>query len=434
MGKCGVTAEHLTADSRVSRLSGTNMKCCSMRILEIIGSVDPSHGGAIEGLLRQCGVRIRRGLETHIATLDAPDEPWVKDCPVQTFAFGLRTAGSRRAAPWRRYGYTPQFVPWLRAHVSDYDIVVVNGLWNYASLAARRVLPASTVPYVVFPHGMLDPWFRLNTPARHLAKQMLWLVSEGVLLANAHAVLFTTEDEMARAENAFWPYRVRGRVVGYGTADIAGNPDLQKIALRRAIPALADKPFVLFLGRIHPKKGCDILVEAFARVAAEHPQVHLVMAGPDPDGLRATIEAAVPASNVARRIHWPGMLSGDAKWGALRGSLALVLPSHQENFGVVVAEALAAGRPVLLSDKVNIWPEIKAAHAGIVCTDDVEGTSQALKEFLSLPADVTTRMALAARECFLARFEITKAADAIVSAFAEVVLVSRTDRARRRSR
>lgn len=400
-------------------LSKISMKCHDMRILEIIGSADPSHGGAIEGLLRLCGARIRRGLETHIATLDAPDEPWIQNCPVQIFALG--TGPSRRAFPWQRYGYTPRLVPWLRAHAGDYDIVVVNGLWNYSSLAARRVLPGSSVPYVVFTHGMLDPWFRRNNPTKHWAKQMLWLVSEGPLLADARGVLFTTEDEMALAKNAFWPYRLQGRVVGYGTADIAGNPELQKAAFRRAVPALGDKPFLLFLGRIHPKKGCDILVEAFARVAADHPGMHLVMAGPDPDGLRATIEQAVPANEVAGRIHWPGMLSGDVKWGALRDCTALVLPSHQENFGVVVAEALAAGRPVLLSDKVNIWREVKAATAGIICSDDIEGVSRALSEFLSLPADVTTKMGHAARECFLARFEITIASDAIGAVLEEVI-------------
>jgi glycosyltransferase involved in cell wall biosynthesis len=397
------------------------MKCHHMRILEIIGSADPSHGGAIEGLLRQCGARVRRGFETHIATLDTPGEPWMANFPVQLFALGLRSPASGRARPWQRYGYTPQLVPWLRAHVSDYDVVVVNGLWNYSSLAARRVLPKSGVPYVVFPHGMLDPWFRLNNPTRHRVKQMLWLVSEGPLLANARGVLFTTEDEMALANNAFWPYRLQGRVVGYGTADIAGEPEIQKAAFRRTVPALADKRFLLFLGRIHPKKGCDILVDAFARIAADHPDVHLVMAGPDPDGLRAIIEETVAARKVAGRIHWPGMLSGDAKWGALRDCIALALPSHQENFGVVVAEALAAGRPVLLSDKVNIWREIKAANAGVICTDDVEGTSKALSEFLSLPNDVTTGMGLAARACFLARFEITIAADTVGAVFEEVV-------------
>ncbi len=394
-----------------------------MRILEMIGSVDLRHGGVIEGVLRQCDARARRGIETHIVTLDAPEAACVRTCPVKTFAFGSRTSTSvaDRRLPWLKYGYTPRLVPWLRTHTADYDIVVVNGLWNYTSLAARRVLPTSGVPYVVFTHGMLDPWFRSNRPVWHWVKQMHWLVSEGSLLSNAGAVLFTADDEMALAENEFWPYRVQGRVVGFGTADIAGDAEVQKAAFRRALPALEDRPFLLFLSRLHHKKGCDILVEAFARVAADYPDVHLVMAGPDPDGLRASIEATVGVESLAGRIHWPGMLSGDVKWGAFRDCMALALPSHSENFGIVVAEALAAGRPVLISDKVNIWREIKAANAGIICTDDVEGTRRALADFLSLSSDAVSRMGEAARACFLKRFEITISADTILAVLEDVI-------------
>jgi glycosyltransferase involved in cell wall biosynthesis len=390
-----------------------------MRVLEIIGSVNPRDGGAIEGVLRQSALRARRGHETHIASLDWPHAPWVIGCAVKTFGFRPAEPDVGRS-PWQRYGYTPQFVPWLREHVTNYDMVVVNGLWNYTSLAARRVLPRSTVPYVVFPHGMLDPWFRVGRPLKHMAKQMLWLISEGPLLANAGAVLFTTEDEMVRAVDAFRPYDVRGRVVGYGTADLEGDPAIQRAAFRRAVSALAGRPFLLFLGRIHRKKGCDILVEAFARIAAAHPELDLVIAGPDSDGLRAAIEATAEAAGVAERIHWPGMLSGDVKWGALRDCKALVLPSHQENFGVVVAEALAAGRPVLISDQVNIWRDIKAAGAGMVSTDDVGGTSRMLNDFLALPAEAIERMGEAARACFLRRFEVSVAAGAICAALEDV--------------
>jgi glycosyltransferase involved in cell wall biosynthesis len=115
------------------------------------------------------------------------------------------------------------------------------------------------------------------------------------------------------------------------------------------------------------------------------------------------------------------MLSGEVKWGALRDCMALALPSHTENFGIVVAEALAAGRPVLISDKVNIWREIKAANAGIICTDDVEETRRALADFLSLSSEATSGMAAAARACFLERFEITISAGAILAALKDVI-------------
>jgi glycosyltransferase involved in cell wall biosynthesis len=402
-----------------------------MRILEIIGSVDPRQGGVIEGVLRQSDLRARRGLQTQIVSLDCPHAPWVRDCPVKAFGLGP-CRPDFRGSPWQRYGYTPQLVPWLRKHATDYDMVVVNGLWNYASLASRRVLPRSAVPYIVFPHGMLDPWFRVGRPLKHIAKQMHWWISEGPLLANAGAVLFTSEDEMTRAMNAFRPYDVRGRVVGYGTADLEGDCTSQRAAFRCAVSALADRPFLLFLGRIDRKKGCDILVEAFARIASAHPELDLVVAGPDPLGLRATIEATALAAGMAARIHWPGMLSGDVKWGALRDCAALVLPSHQENFGVVVAEALAAGRPVLISDQVNIWREVKAAGAGMISTADVDGTSRMLRDFLALPTEAVDRMAEAARRCFLTRFEVSIAADAILAAFEDVRKSWPSDRAGKR--
>ncbi|MGJ4996986.1 glycosyltransferase [Bradyrhizobium sp. HKCCYLS3077] len=389
-----------------------------MKILEIIGSVDPRHGGAIEGLVRQAAVRERRGCHTEIASLDPPDAPWVRDCPVRTFGFGPAAAGGR-GAPFRRFGYTPTLVPWLRAHRSQYDVVVVNGLWNYATLAARRSLPLFA-PYVVFPHGMLDPWFRRDAPFKHVAKQLLWLASEGPLLRNAAAVLFTAEDEMTSAENAFWPYSVRGQVVGYGTADVVGSAAEQIAAFRARVPRLAGRPFLLFLGRLHLKKGCDILVEAFCRVAADCPEVDLVMAGPDPADLRPRLETAAAAMGLAGRIHWPGMLVGDAKWGALRGCAALTLPSHQENFGVVVTEALAAGRPVLISDRVNIWREVKTFGAGLVGRDDVDGTAAVLRRFLSLSDDAVAGMSEAARNCFVARFDINRAANEICDVLEDV--------------
>ena len=379
-----------------------------MRVLEIIASVDPREGGAIEGLLRQAEARHAFGLETDILCLDSPDDEWVTQCPVPTFALG---SGKRRGPStplnwlWTHYGYAPDYVPWLQAHVGDYDIVVVNGLWNYSVFGARQVLPGSGIPYVVFAHGMLDPWTRGSL--KHAAKQLLWLFCEGPLLMRAKAVLFTAEDEMTRARNNFWPYRVNERIVGYGTADIGGDPEQQIRAFRRSLPALGDRAFLLFLGRIHPKKGCDLLINAFSRIATAHPGLDLVIAGPDQIGWRSELEAQARAAGIDGRIHWPGTVFGDVKWGAMRACDAFVLPSHQENFGVAVAEALAAGKPVLITDKVNIWREIKSDTAGLVATDDDAGVSDMLARFVSLSDAERKAMGNAARDCFLKRFEVS---------------------------
>jgi glycosyltransferase involved in cell wall biosynthesis len=394
-----------------------------MRVLDVIASVDPRGGGPIEGLLQQARQREADGLATsHVATLDDPDAPWVRDCPMKVFPLGLRASErnwSTRIAPLRRYGYTPKFVPWLRAHARDYDAIVVQGLWNYAALGASRALAGSGRPYVVFAHGMLDPWFRRTFPMKHAVKQIFWLFSEGPLVANARSVFFTTEEERTLARGAFWPYRVKERVVSYGTCDIGGHADAQIRAFRERVSALGTRRFFLFLGRIHPKKGCDLLIEAFASVARLHPDFDLVIAGPDQVGWRNDLEALADKLCVRERIHWSGMLSGDQKWGAFRACEAFVLPSHQENFGIVVAEAMAASKPVLISNKVNIWREVTDAGAGLAENDDILGISKLLIDFIRLSEERRAAMGQAARRVFCERFEIGQVARNIVDALKE---------------
>jgi glycosyltransferase involved in cell wall biosynthesis len=395
-----------------------------MKLLHIIGSVNPEKGGPIEGVIKSAEVWTRLGHQREIVSLDRPSDPWVATCPVHTFALGSPgTEDSlwRKLIPWLRYGYSPRLVPWLRQHAHEYDAVIVNGLWNYSALGALRGLRGSGVPYFVFTHGMLDPWFKKTYPIKNLMKQVFWWFSEGPLLRGARAVLFTTEEECLTARAAFRPYRLTERVVGYGTADAPGERATQVENFLQAFPQLRGRRFLLFLSRIHQKKGCDLLISAFVHHAAQHPDLDLVMAGPDQVGWRAALEKLAQREGIAHRIIWPGMLSGDLKWGAFHAAEAFVLPSHQENFGIVVAEAMACGKPVLISDKVNIWREILAAGAGLVAPDDAEHVRDLLGRFLQLPADEKDRMARAARQCFLDKFEIEQAAVGLLATISEAV-------------
>jgi glycosyltransferase involved in cell wall biosynthesis len=379
-----------------------------MNILHVIASVDPEGGGPIEGVLRQAEAWKRMGHELAIASLDAPRDPWVATCPVKTHALGVDNAfygRIRRLVPWSRYGYTPHFVSWLRANSRKYNVIIVNGLWNYVALGSYRGLRGTTTPYFVFPHGTLDPWFRRTYPIKHLAKQLLWWFSEGRLLHGARAALFTSEEERSQARNAFWPYALREMVVGYGTADVTGNPQAQIAAFRAQLPMLTGRRFLLFLSRIHPKKGCDLLIRAFARQAALHPDLDLVIAGPDQSNWRRELEGIASTLGITGRIHWPGMLKGDVKWGAFRACEAFVLPSHQENFGVSVAEAMACARPVLITDKVNIWREVEISGAGLVSGDSQLGVDTMLARFFAPDCDRAS-MSAAARTMFLEKFEI----------------------------
>lgn len=383
-----------------------------MNLLHLISSVDPRGGGPMEGLRQVGSILSSQGHRVEVASLDDPGDPGVADYPLPLHALG----------PGRgRYRYSPRLLPWLRRHAVDYDLVVVNGLWQYHGLAAWRALAGDRVPYVVFTHGMLDPWFKHTYPLKHLKKWLYWPWAEYRLLRDAAAVLFTSEEERRLARESFWLYRARERVVAYGTRTPPTDRDALAAQFHACHPGLQGRRLLLFLGRIHEKKGCDLLVEAYGRVAASDPRLHLVVAGPDPDGWVPRLRARAAALGVAERITWPGMLQGDIKWGAFHAAEAFVLPSHQENFGIAVAEALGCGLPVLISDKVNIWREIEADGAGLVATDTAEGTLQLLQRWLALEPASRSAMAERARRSFAHRYTVQAMAVDLVAVYQESI-------------
>jgi glycosyltransferase involved in cell wall biosynthesis len=390
-----------------------------VKILHVIASVDPVDGGPIEGIIQQC-----QSLADHnvreIVCLDPPDAPFLTYFPIRTHALGTKRYKPGPRSKIARFGYTGYLVPWLRANARRYDIIVINGLWNYASVGASLILPSLNVPYVVYPHGMMDPWFRRTYPLKHWLKQLFWILFEGRLVRHARALLFTSEDEMVQANGQFHGHPYRALVVGYGTGDAPSGAQAQIEAFRAALPGLGARRYLLFLGRIHPKKGCDLLIHGWAAVAKQHPDLQLVIAGPDQTGWQRELRILAERLGVDASIHWPGMISGPAKWGAFRAAEAFVLPSHQENFGVAVAEALACGTPVLISDKVNIWREVKACGAGLVEKDSLTGTRRLLQNFMALDEPSQQRMRVAARQCFIEHFDLKHGAQNALALFRDL--------------
>ena len=159
--------------------------------------------------------------------------------------------------------------------------MIVHGIWQYHSFGVWRALAGTGTPYFVFPHGMLDPWFRRTYPLKHFKKLLYWPWSEYRVLRDANAVLFTSEEERRLARESFSLYRCREIVVSFGTA--APSVDLERArgALFERFPNLRSRQFVLFLGRLHVKKGCDLLIEAFATLRTS--SLDLVLAGPSAD-------------------------------------------------------------------------------------------------------------------------------------------------------
>lgn len=348
----------------------------------------------------------RLGHTQEIVCLDAPDETFVINHQRKVYALGSSQNG---------YRYSPALVPWLRTHARNYDAVIVDGLWQHHSFGTWRALAGSGIPYFVFTHGMLDPWFKRTYPLKHLKKWLYWPWAEYRVLRDATAVLFTCEEERLLARESFWLYRCNEAVTAFGTSSPPIDASRLKADFLSKHPQLEGKRLLLFLGRIHKKKGCDLLIEAFTQVARKCPDLHLIIAGPDQTGWMAELKQQASRHGIDDRITWPGMLEGDEKWGAYYASELFCLPSHQENFGIVVAEALACGKPVMISNKVNIWREIESDHAGIVHDDTVEATTQALQQWLDFMPETRLAMSQAARYCFDSRFRIDRVAESLVS-------------------
>ena len=384
-----------------------------MKILRSIHTVNPALGGPIESVKQSSAILARRGHDVEIISLDAPDDPWVRDSPVPTHALGPGRGG---------YGYTSHFSDWIRERHAHYDTVIVHGLWQYSSFGVWRALSGTPTPYFVFPHGMLDPWFKRTYPLKHLKKLLYWPWGEYRVLRDAAAVLFTSEEERRLARESFSLYTCNEIVVNYGTAAPALNLEAAREDFLEAFPTLRGQRFFLFLGRLHEKKGCDLLIEAFAALrnslAGADSPIRLVLAGPCADEayLRQLKQLAAKATSDDGSINFTGMLTGNRKWGALSAAEAFILPSHQENFGIAVVEALACGTPVLISNQINIWREIEADGAGFVANDDLAGTTELLKRWVVTESDLRTAMKERATDCFSRRFEIERATDSLLAA------------------
>lgn len=370
-----------------------------MNVLHIILTVSKEYGGPVEGLTQSIKYRLSQSQYIEVVTFDDPNSDYVKDFPCKVNAIG---------PVHPKLGYIGKLKNWIKQNGKKFDVAVIHGLWNPISIEGGQGCQSIGLPYVVFTHGMLDPWFKKAYPLKHLIKQVYWMF-QGKVLQNAHKVLFTSSEEERLAKGVFWGYKYNSKVIAYAAADALENSEDGERKFKKLLPELNGHPYLLYLSRIHEKKGCDLLIQAFAKVI-KRPDLQLIMAGPCHDNYIIYLKNLVEKLGIQDRVHWPGMLKGDLKAAAFTAAEAFVLTSHQENFGIAVAEALAYGKPVLISDQINIFREIQAGNAGIVGADTLDGATQILQQWESLDSSQKVEMGRCAREIYEKNFTVAAAA------------------------
>ncbi|MGE0153705.1 MAG: glycosyltransferase [Reyranellaceae bacterium] len=334
-----------------------------MRILHVIATLDAASGGSATACIEMADALARRGHQVDVMTTDfghdgppsLPERSRPLACRILTFPVAFPRA-------WKR---SPALARALYRQAADYDLLVVHSLHLFHDMVAPAAARRAGKPYVVAPHGLLDPYIRRRSRLKKLVTELGF---QNRALRQAAAIHYTSEEEKRLSQP--FAFGVRGIVIPLGVhppppADIARRPNR-----------------ILFLSRLHAKKGLDLLIPAFASVIMRIPNAELVIAGPDDGALRPTM-ALARKLGVEDRISFPGMLQGPDKARAFAEASLFVLPSYSENFGVALAEAMAAGLPVVTTDQVNIADAVREAHAGLVVPCQAEALAEAMATILS---------------------------------------------------
>lgn len=302
-----------------------------------------------------------------------------------------------QCSPFRRYKFSLELLRWLWQHASEYDVAHIHALFSPVSTGAAWVARKRNLPYILRPLGTLDP---ADLQKKKWLKKIYAASIERANLSGAAAVHFTTETE-ARISHRFGA-KTRDLVIPLGVEPFVAEP----IEIDAPRPNfISENPIVLFLSRIEPKKGLDLLIPALERLHSEGFEFHFVMAGSnaqDPE-YEAKIARKIQASPLLQCTTFAGFVTGDAKALLLQHADVFVLPSYYENFGIAVVEGMVAGIPVIISDRVQIADAVAQSHSGWVSSCDVEGITTALREALQNPVE-RQRRGVNAREYALQHY------------------------------
>lgn len=366
-----------------------------LKVASVIPSLSTRCGGPIINLVDSVPHLRSAGVDLTIFTTDmgAPATARARRATSADFPSGTAECDVRvfRTESPRRFAYSPGLKKALRSELQGFDLLRIHGLYLHTQYAASAEAQRASIPYVVTPHGALDPWVRRRGRLRKAVTRLAW---QERMLREAAAIHATTRAELDLFADAI-PPGPAPRVVGNGVATNRFDNLPARGALRAKLGIGADTPMILFLGRLSRKKGIDILIRAVAKMSRR--DLALVIVGPDDEGLTPQLSRLAGELQIAEITYFAGPRYGDERLVALADADLWTLPSHTENFGNAVIEAMAAGVPTLISTEVNLAPEVLAAGAGCVAPADPEAFARQCARLLHAP-DERSRLSAAGRD------------------------------------
>lgn len=352
----------------------------SLKVLHVIPAIATRYGGPSQAIFEMCRALGEQGVELLLATTDADGQARL---PVQVgtaFEYHAVRTIFFPARLGERFNYSPALARWLNANVDNFDVVHIHAVFSHPCLAAARACRKHHVPYIVRPLGSLDPWSMHQKPLR---KRLMWQLAAGHMLREAASIHYTTSEEKRLAEGSL--ALDHGVVIPLGIDLKSIQETAAGDIFRSGHPEIGDRKYVLALSRIHPKKNFELLIETFLSLAnrTNLERWRLVIGGDGDADYVESLRVLAERLGGREKVIFAGWLEGGVKASALQDASLFALPSHQENFGIAAAEALACGVPVLISEHVNLAPDIERAKAGWVTSLEPADFSRGLAEAMS---------------------------------------------------
>jgi glycosyltransferase involved in cell wall biosynthesis len=411
-----IDAGYITASGVAGQRICFNMM--ALRILHVLPTLAPSYGGPTRVLSELVPVQVESGHQVTVCTTDRDypahkhlPESFLKHTfpkPVQVRAFGVE--------------FTPLMISlkmgnWLRHHLIHFDVVHIHGLYRFPCTYAAFQSRWQGIPHVIQPHGSLDPFLYERSTQHVWLKRVYERWFDLPNLNGADALHFTAVEE--RERTAFLKLRAPSFIVPNGIEWSLYNELPVRGALRSRWN-LDDVPLVLFLGRLHLKKGLDLLIPAFDALRRRVPDAQLVIIGPENDDYGQKVRGWVKERDLEACVHFLGTLEGRDVVQAYVDADVFVLPSYTENFGMTVAEAMACGLPVVISDQVNIHADVTHSGAGLVTRCNVDEVTEAMDVLLKDPA-LRVNMGEAGRSFVQATYTWPRVVEALTREYEQVI-------------